>query len=123
MIGKIINIGPDKKSLIVMDIYELVERLRHTNASSHQIVHAARENVFDCSDAIPDGIVKFFVGIIEDTELANPVPEVHRQELQQVWKRPGIDVNPEGECKCGGCGGTVKMDATHCGHCGVEFGE
>jgi hypothetical protein len=65
MIGKIINIGPDKKTLIIMDIHELVERLRHTNASSHKFVHDARMNVFDCSDAFPDGIVRFFVDVME----------------------------------------------------------
>lgn len=58
MIGKIINVGSERDTFIVMSLDELVEMLRHSQSAAYNI-KVAGFNVLDCQDAIPNWLELF----------------------------------------------------------------
>jgi hypothetical protein len=56
MIGKIINIGPEKKTLYVMTPDEIVRNVFVPD----DYVTLALDIIFDCGEGIPSGVVSMF---------------------------------------------------------------
>jgi hypothetical protein len=58
-IGKIINVGENKDTVLLVGIDELVELLRHTNLSALKVLEFASFNVLDCQQGIPEWMAFF----------------------------------------------------------------
>lgn len=59
-IGKIINVGENNDTIVVMDSCELEKFLRNTGISTEDVLRIAAFNIFDCGQAIPTWL-EFFM--------------------------------------------------------------
>jgi hypothetical protein len=64
-IGKVINVGSERDTFVVVRLDELVEMLRHSHLSTLKVLKMAGFNVLDCQEGTPDWL-EFFMHTEDD---------------------------------------------------------